>query len=189
MKNKWEDVTLNDYKQIVEINKSKEGYDKIVALVAVLNEMTEKEVWDLPIAEMAKLTPQLEFINEFNNLKKHKFNTIKIGDKWELKCDINMKEFTVAQYMDFQNYWQEPQKDLAKLISVFYLPKGKKYADGYDVEELINDLNNSLNIVEANEIAFFLLRKLQQSTKVTQIYLGLLTKMLAWKMRKMKKTK
>lgn len=185
MKNNWNDITIAEYKQIVDIQKAEtDNNEKIVALVALLAGMSEDEVWNMPISKLAEYTKQLDFLNEFPDLKKVKYNKLKIGDKWDLRCDINMKNFSVAQYMDFQNYWSQKEKDLARVISVFYTPKDSKYTEGYDVEELVHDIEHNVSIVEANEIVFFFVIKLFKSTKLIQIYLDMLRKRLMKKMKK-----
>lgn len=185
MKSSWNDITIAEFKQIVNIQKEDTDENtKLVKLIALLDGMSEEEVWNMPISKLTEYISKLNFINEFPKLKKTKYNKLKIGDKWDLRCDVNMKDFTVAQYMDFQNYWSEKEKDLAKVISVFYIPKDLKYADNYDVTELVYDLEHNISIVQANEIAFFFIMKLLKSTRLIQTYLELLTKRLTKKMKK-----
>ena len=187
MKNNWREISIKEYKRIVDLQKRElDDESTIIELIAILNETTPEEVWNYSMSYMNETTNQLGFINDFPKLKKVKYDKLKIGE-WDLRCDINMKDFTVAQYTDFQHYWSLPTKDLARVISVFYKPKGRKYSDGYDIEELVSDIEENIDIVTANEIAFFLFRKLWKSTLPSQIFLKLMAQRVAKKMKKIMK--
>lgn len=184
----WRNVSISKYKEIKEVSedKSLSEYDATVKIVAILNNDTPDNVWNYTMGKMNELTEQLSFLRNFPELKKTKYKKLKIGEL-ELEADINMKEFTVAQHLDFQSIWSQEEKDLAKLIAVFYVPKNKKYNDGYDVDELVREIEDTIDIVTANEISFFLFRKLLKSTRFTRIYLSLLAKRTGKKIMKLKK--
>ena len=52
---------------------------------------------------------------------------------------MNFHKLTTAQYIDFQSYSKD--SDYSKMLSVFLVPKGKKYGEGYDALEVINDVS------------------------------------------------
>lgn len=187
MKTNWNDITIAEHKEISNIQKSdREEMNKVIAIIAVLEGKSEEEIYNMPIGKLKPLIEQLSFLNTFDFPKNIKMNKLKIGD-WELDCDINMKEFSVAQYIDFQQYWMENNKDLARILSIFYIPKGLKYNEGYDVDELVHTLEQNMSIVQANATAFFLVKKLWKSTRFSRLYLEFLSKRLTKKMKKMKK--
>ena len=187
MINDWKQVTLDKYKQITAIcDGVPDDYEATVKLVAILNDDTPENVWNYPMRKMNELTNQLTFLREFPELKARKYKQLNIGG-WRLAADTKLKDFTVAQYLDFQSVWQAEEKDLARLIAIFYLPEGKKYNDGYDVAQLISEIEQNIDVVTANEIAFFLCRRWLRSTRYIRVYLSLLARRTAKKILRLKK--
>ena len=68
------------------------------------------------------------------------------------------------------------------MLSVFLIPKGKKYGE-YDLEEVISDIYNYFPIADARAVSFFFTLVLQSLTKATLISLERRTK------KELKKTK
>ena len=62
---------------------------------------------------------------------------IKVNGR-EYYFDGLLGKITTAQYIDFQNY--QKNNDEQKSFSVFIIPKGHKYNDGYDIEQVFNDI-------------------------------------------------
>ena len=58
---------------------------------------------------------------------------------------------STAQYMDFHNYLKDGEADekYADFISVFLIPEGMKYNDGYDIEDVKDDINRYMSITDA----------------------------------------
>lgn len=69
----------------------------------------------------------------------------------------DIKDLTTGQYIDYQTYMQDNEdfKNLAKVLSVFIVPKGKTYNEGYDVEDVIRELDEHLSIQIALGVCFF----------------------------------
>lgn len=177
MKDNWNDITINEYNAIVKIidDKALDEIEKQIKILSIITEKVEEEFWNMNVGQLADYTNKLSFLNSFDFDKTVKVKTIKIGE-YELQLDHKMHKFTVAQYVDFQNYWSQKNKDMSKVLSCFLIPRGKKYNEGYDIEDLINTIGNNISITMANSIGFFLLKKLDKSTRFSQIFLRLLAK-------------
>ena len=188
----WHNVSISKYKELKQLGEDysdssiDSNVEATVRAISILNNDSEDNVWNYTMGKLNELTKQLSFLRSFPEIKKKKYKKLKIGEL-ELEADVNMKEFTVAQHLDFQSVWSEEEKDLARLIAVFYIPKGRKYNDGYDVVQLIQDIEESIDIVTANEISFFLCRKLLKSTLLTRSFLSLLAKRTSKKIQKLMK--
>lgn len=188
MKNKWSDITIADYKQINEITSRELDSDleKSVAYLAVLMNEDEDKLWSLTLPELNALLEQTKWLNSEFTFNKHPFKHIVInGEKYDVMVDI--MKFTVAQYADFQIYWDhrtDPEW-MAKLMTVFVIPRGKKYNDGYDAAALAETLENNLSITDFNSICFFFLLDLLNLTRGIALYSTWLTR----KMRKNPKMK
>lgn len=188
MKQKWSDITIADYKQINEITSRELDSDleKSVAYLAVLMNEDEDKLWSLTLPELNALLEQTKWLNSEFTFNKRPFKHIVInGEKYDVMVDI--MKFTVAQYADFQIYWDhrtDPEW-MAKLMTVFVIPRGKKYNDGYDAAALAETLENNLSITDFNSICFFFLLDLLNLTRGIALYSTWLTR----KMRKNPKMK
>lgn len=173
-KHKWGDITINDYKRITEINEREFDSDleKGIAILSVLCNVDEDELYSIPIIELNGLLGGIKWMNEpftFNKNWNSKF--IKINDKkFDVVVDIN--KFTVAQYADFQIYWDKRTdiNYMGKLLTIFIIPSGCKYNEGYDIVELANTLENWVSITDYNSIGFFFLKVCMLSIKESLYY-------------------
>lgn len=184
IKKSWRDISINEYYQLKDISDDTEmeEYEKEVALIAFLNNMTESEVWNLDINKFRKLQVEKTWLYEFNFDKSKNFKKIEIkGNKYNVNIDL--QKMNVAQYIDFQTYW--PQRDnmrqiIGNLLAIFIIPKGHKYNEGYDIDEVISDIKENIDIMTAQEILFFFLSSYQISIRIMLNYLN-------WKMKRLKK--
>lgn len=183
-KTSWRDVSINEYltlKKIVEDNDLQE-YDKEVKLIAFVNNISEDEVWNLPINEFRRLQVEKTWMTEFNLDENVKFKKINIG-KQKYNIDTNLQHFSVAQYIDFQTLWPQQKKNpeyMKNILACFIIPEGKNYSDGYDVAELVNTIGDNIDILTANEIMFFFLKQYLISIRATANYFN-------WQIAKMKR--
>lgn len=172
---KWSDISINKFNELEKVIKEDlDDLDREVALMAILCDATEEEILNLPMGEIVGIRNDMSFINEFKWNDKREVKKIKV-DGLDLRM-VDIKEMTLAQYVDFQTFYE--RKMLAEIISVFYVPKGKKYNEGYDMEDVINKIKENLDIISANEIVFFSLMKYLKYLKVTLTSLIWKTRML-----------
>lgn len=173
----WYDITLLQFKKIQEAITVEDEQEKIIALMqAVFGD----SIIDLPITEFNAKVKELDFLKapipDSVPPKKLEIN----GRKYYTDCLLG--NITTAQYVDYVNH--SKTGDLEKILSVFIIPDGHKYNDGYDMLQVMNDIND-LSIVAANNISFFFVR---QFHKFTQIFLSYSTKKIK-KMKLPKETK
>lgn len=192
-KKSWNDITISDYKKIKEITEREfdSELEKGIAVLSVLCDVDEDEVYSLPISQLKGLLDGIAWMNEPYTFDKNwKADTITInGEKYDIVADIN--KFTVAQYADFQIYWdkRDDVDYMAKLLSVFIIPKGKTYNDGYDIVELIDILENNISINIWNSINFFFLKDLIRSIEASLYYSLWVTIKMIWKEKNKEKKK
>lgn len=179
IKDKWSDVTIAEYDRIVDIiNRTDDEIERLTGVISVLSGVDENEIADMPIAEIAKIGQKLDFLNSFTFNKNATYKTLVIDGETLV---LAVKDMSVAQYVDFQATWSADTKDLARIISICYVPKGKTYNKDYDIEELIKKIRNNVSIDKANSIGFFLLKKLNGLTNFTVRFLGAVTRYRAMK--------
>lgn len=179
IKDKWSDITIAEYERIVETIKSTDDeIERLTGVISVLSGVDEDEIADMPIAEIAKIGQKLDFLNSFDFNKNATYKTLVIDGETLV---LAVKDMSVAQYVDFQATWSAESKDLARIISICYVPKGKIYNKDYDIEELIDKIRNNVSIDKANSIAFFLLKRFAKLTNFTVRFLWAVSRYRAMK--------
>ena len=179
IKDKWSDITIAEYERIVYIiNCTDDEIERLTGVISVLSGVDEDEIADMPIAEIARIGQKLDFLNSFDFNKNATYQSLVIDGETLV---LAVKDMSVAQYVDFQATWSAETKDLARIISICYVPKGKKYNQDYDIEELIKKIRNNVSIDKANSIGFFLLKKLNGLTNFTVRFLVAVSRWRAMK--------
>lgn len=184
-KTRWCDITINEYNRINEILRSDiSDAEKDVALLAIMCEVSEDEIWDLPIEEVRGLRGQLLFIDRgIESNDGIRWKRITVGD---FECDVlqDLSKMTYAQFVDFQNYIADEEKNKAQILSVFLIPKGHKYGDGYDVARLQKEIGDSVSIEVYRSCWFFFLKKYQDLLSSSATSLAYKMQARAYLMRK-----
>lgn len=176
----WKEISINTFNKLKEIkinsNDSLELLDSNIALLSILCDVDEDTIADLTTSEFSTLLSQTTFLKDMPKVKIQEY--YKINGK-EYQVFLSMKNMTVSQYIDFQTFYKEQDKYFKELLACFIIPKGKKYGEDYDVQEVIDDIGNHLSIVDANSILFFFVLLYQSLTKA----------MLTYSIQQMKKAK
>lgn len=173
-KKRWEDITINDYKEIINITKKELDSDleKSISILAILCECTEDDLYSMNANKLYKLLSEIEWVKQpykFNHNWNNKHITIN-GIKYDVVVDIN--KFTVAQYADLQIYWDK-RSDIdymAKLMTLFIIPNGKTYNNDYDIVQLADIIEDNVSINDFNSICFFFLKSCLISIKASLLY-------------------
>jgi len=133
----WKDVTLGIWQKMNEITQRENEIERIVGFVALFNGMTEDDVLAMPLDEFKKYMAEMGWMNTPPEIEQPKQEYVINGHTYELT--MNFHKLTTAQYIDFQSYTKSD--DYSLMLSVFLIPKGKKYGD-YDVWEVQKDLKD-----------------------------------------------
>lgn len=166
----YNELTVGKYQEIRKIDfDDLDILEQQVALIAVLNDMDEEEVFDLPLEEYKELSAGLQFLNtppQIDYKRKLKSITLK-GQEYRILQDA--REMTAGQYIDYQHYLGADNFDeqLPNILTVFVLPKGKEYGEDYDIYELAQTFRKDMPIITAMEIAAFFFRVSQFSIKTS----------------------
>lgn len=162
----YDKLSIKKYKEIREIIESDMGDAQTkIEIVSVLTDMHPDDIEDLPIGTFNTLLQSTGFLME--EPKKRMVATVyKIGG-YELDVLMNLNKMTVAQYIDYQNYVRSIDDNLSQIISVFLIPKGKKYCEGYDVLDVQKTIEENMSILDALSLSAFFLLLYQSLTKST----------------------
>ena len=156
----WYNIDLKTFKELQTVLEIKDETERVIAMAELI---LGEEVTDLPLREFNEQLKKLEFLTtevpESIPPKKVEING-RIYDVTSLLGNI-----TTAQYLDFMNHIKS--NDTARMLSAFVVPKGHKYNDGYDMQEVITDMED-LPIPVANSITSFFTAQFAKFIKIFQ---------------------
>lgn len=132
----WKSVTLEMWEKMNEITQREDEIERVVGFVALFNDMTEDEVLALPLDKFKNYVKDLGWMNTPPDIEQPREEYTINGKPYMLT--MNFHKLTTAQYIDFQSY--SKSDNYSQMLSVFLIPKGCKYNDGYDVMDAINDI-------------------------------------------------
>lgn len=180
--NSWKKVTISKYIQIRDIVNSMTNEDEIkVALLSVLTDIDEDDLLDMPLIRFNHLLQNIGFIYEDVPTSVVATEYVLGGERFEVM--LNIKDMNTAQFIDYQTFINDIDNNLPQLISIFLIPKGKKYNDGYDILEVQEKIKNNLSIVDAKALSAFFL---QWYKSLLQVTVRSLTKQMKKRMKKEK---
>ena len=156
----WFNISLKKYIELKDLYLDPEitDEDRLLYQIKILFDIDPLK---LKANELHKYVNEMRFLGEKVPKVKLKSTYVLGENTYVLKKDL--KDFSVAQWLDWNNFLKEGSDidNYAKLLSVFFFPVGKdvkEYAEGYEIEQVRQDINNHLSIADANSIASFFLR-------------------------------
>lgn len=158
----WNDIT---YRQLLDIREAANIEDENERVFAIMEAVFGEDVLDLPLKEFNEKCKELQFLQSSipNNLH---VKNIKVNGR-EYYFDGLLGKITTAQYIDFQNY--QKNEDEQKTFSVFIIPKGHKYNDGYDMDQVFNDILD-VPVPILFSASFFFIRQFELFIKIFRHY-------------------
>lgn len=130
-------LTLGRY---MEINAVLQGdaddLDKQVQIIAILADKSVDEVLALPLGDYTNMAAKTAFLRE-------PCPPLPIDKGWRYQGLVPTEDFTkitTAQYVDFQTFCKDFPATLPELLSVFLIPEGRKYNEGYDPAEVQDEV-------------------------------------------------
>ena len=124
------------YRTLLDIREAANIEDENERVYAIMEAVFGEDVLDLPLKDVNEKCKELQFLQKEIPNDLH-VKDIKVNGR-EYYFDGLLGKITTAQYIDFQNY--QKNNDEQKSFSVFIIPKGHKYNDGYDMEQVFNDI-------------------------------------------------
>lgn len=172
----WTKVTVGKYQEIKSIiNSGAEPEVVNTELISCLTDLDVEEVLDMPLMRFNNFLQCTGFLYE--DMPKRIVATKYVLGGSHFNVMLNIEEMTAAQFIDYQNYIKDIDKNIVQLLSIFLIPKGHKYNDGYDMVEVQKAIRDNLCIIDASAMAAFFL----------EWYNGLLTATVRCLTKRMKK--
>ena len=158
----WNTLPIGKYEEIRDILRSgSEHMD--VEILSVLCDCNLDTLLNMRIVDLTELKKQAMFITKPLKVKDRlMFNSIKIdGVKYNIFTD--MRKVTTAQFIDFQTFYQDYEKNYCNILACFIIPEGHTYNDGYDAMELAELFREKLDVETAENVCFFFARRSERS--------------------------
>lgn len=174
----YKDINLKKYLQVLATIKEHDGDELTLRtkVIAIIFDLTEDEVLDLPLEDFAKYNQEISFLYKKANKTAKIPDTIVLNNRKYRVCkDVN--KLVASQYIDYQSYlaMEDSDAEAARVLSVFLIPEGEKYGH-YDIEPVIEEIKEYMPAQMALDVCFFFEQKCRRSIRHTLRYLLVMTK-------------
>ena len=178
----WNAITIDVYYDLLDILEDEKlsGFDKNILSCSLLTGLPAEYFKGLPVTDAGEVFGWLSFLNNPPSIS-HPiggFKKIRIGERELILTPL--EKLTVAQFTDWNviaSSGGDLKTNIDSLLSVFLVPEGTTYGEGYDINILKQDIRSHLPFITAQSLINFLLTK----------YLRLLGRSLRYLEREMKK--
>ena len=123
----WEDINLKTFKELIALYKSNATNLELISLLA------NKPAEDLSLEELKDWINEIKFLEEPYKPKEIK-SEYNIQNKI-YKPVVSLKDIKAGQFIDFQTFIKDPEKNIANIAACFLLEKGKTYGDNDPLTE------------------------------------------------------
>ncbi len=150
MRKNWNEITVGQFKRLLEV--SDDNDERVFEVVSILSDETLDQTLDRPLEDVRKDIEALEFLKTKPKIRR-------VRDRYDLGGTVYIlqaspQDITTAQYIDFTN----EKKDvghISEMLSIFLVPKGHRYGDGYDFRKVQQDVDRYMSYEDANSVSAF----------------------------------
>lgn len=164
MKRNWTNITLREYYKIKSFIEEPDEWTTF----NILDLLYDTDSANMTVNEFSKYNNALEFLSK-EVPKVDIPKTITLNDRvYTIHKDLTT--LNVAQFVDYQNYVKGDISKFEDILSVFIIPESHKYNDGYDIEQVKEDIQ-SINFALVHSLAFFFVKQFELFLSIFQVYL------------------
>lgn len=172
-KKTWKDITLAAHQRILDVYEKYKGSDDdsmlVYDLVAAVYGFDEDTMDGMTISKANEYVETIAFLGDRPKPRTAKGSYILNGRKY--KTTMNISELTTAAYIDFQHMSDKSGTMPAEFLSILLVPEGKKYNEGYDLSQAVEDIRNYLSVEDALGLTAFFLGLWRISMKQSMVLL------------------
>lgn len=180
----FDKLPLGLFLQLRAIPEGLDDTDRTVAVVALLTGQSERDVLNAPIADFSEWAARAAFLsNEPPTFRRRIADVYHLGG-FELVPTTDLRKVTTAQYIDFQTFAPEGEARLPELLSVFLVPKGHAYGDGYDPLQVQDAIRSEMSVTDCLTLGAFFLTSYAKLISASRSFLGRLARTEKDKARK-----
>lgn len=149
----WYDLKVGMFKKLMALPDG-EDEDRYWKVLAILNDTDVDDIMSRPLQEVTAMRSKAEFLNQYPKVPASK-HIYKLGGTEYVFTD-HIGDIILAQYVDFTNTDDGPEH-ITELMGILLVPKGHKYNDGYDIEQVYKDIDNHMSFMDARACSGFFL--------------------------------
>lgn len=141
-------------------------YENTVRILSVLSDTPDDEIRKLPAMalENAGMSQKLSFLMKAP-VPDVPCEKITLNRKYYKVC-LYPAKWTAGQYLDYTSVLQMPEnKKIAKLVACFMVPEGMEYGNGYEFDNVVNEIYKYMPITTALGYADFFALQLKSFAK------------------------
>lgn len=167
----YRDLPIGLYLEICDIDRREdlEDINKQVSIISVLTGMAEEDIYNLPLEEYRQLAAKSQYLRHPYEGEVLTAKNYIVG-KFTLVPVEDYRKITTAQYIDFQTFAKDAERNIVEILSCMLIPKGKKYNQDYDVLEVQKALREHLCVADALSLLAFFFVQYRQSIKDSLTY-------------------
>lgn len=160
----WKEMPILILEKIEDIGSTHiSDEEKTFRTTALLAGMDYEEFITLPLSRSTEMIEQTAFlysdIDSVRMKKEYELN----GKRYKV---FRETEMNVAQYLDYQALLNVGiSHHLPDMLSIVLIPEGHTYGDGYNRDEVMEDIRNNLSVAEAKAIGDFFTRRFSRSMR------------------------
>lgn len=130
----YSDLNVRTFLKVDAIlqDKSLDDVDKQVGIFALLSGKSESDILSLPLGDYSAMAAKAAFLSR-------PCTPAKIPDEYrygDLVPTTDFRKIITAQYIDFQSFSKGFPGTLVEVLSIFLIPEGKMYNEGYDIADV-----------------------------------------------------
>ena len=172
-------LPIGKYLQLCAIDPTLPDIDRQVEMVSILTDTPVDDLLNMPVPEYSALAGCTAFLGEEPPQPQERvLKEYRLGGLTLIPV-TDIRKMTTAQFIDFQTYIQGPDKHDIDILSVFLIPKGCKYNDGYDIMDVQAAIRDNLSLLHAQDLRAFFFAKCRTYALAILTYSG-------WQTRKIK---
>lgn len=157
----YKDMTLEVMKGLLETEEMElNPLERQLEILSILSGMDVEDIASLPLDRYREMVRKSQFLNTELKPERIKDNSITINNN-RYVITLNPKKMKAAQFIDWQNWQRETKgstEGLPFLLSCIIVPEGKQYNEGYELEDVQNDIREHMNVQDMVSLSFFFLR-------------------------------
>lgn len=166
----YRDLPIGKYMEICDLcDAEMDDVDRRVAIVAILTGLTENEVLHLPLDKFASYARRTAFLEHEcpENMIPAIAKSYPVGDYVLIPAN-DIRKITTAQYVDFQTFSEDKEHRHVELLSVFLVPKGCDYNEGYDIYDVQDAIRREMSVAQVLSLLAFFFGKWFDLIKATR---------------------
>ena len=152
-------LPIGKYLRLCEVaeDKTLDEVDRQVKCLAILYDCTEADILALPIMDYkARVITASFLLNEPPVVKPRLADRYVVGS-FTLIPTRKLKDITTAQFIDYEAFAEDADKNICEILSCFLVPDGCRYNDGYDPVDVQNAIRQDMPVTDVLSVAAFFL--------------------------------